>query len=602
MGLGMHRLHHVTPFCMYRSLRSLLTLLAGMLWLGLPLQVSAQTPWQPVGSGEVTQQAKIWINEGGQASIEQIAAATIDPFQPIGQSRSFSLNADAALWMRIDLPAADASKRWYLQLSSSAALDRATLYQRTASGGWKEQKAGDRVPVAKWELPEQTPVFLLDRETATTVWLRLANYPANITPRLQLLTQEAFDAQRRWSLLLLGGYFGFGILVLFLGIVHVRLYGDRAFVAYSAYVAFMLFFQLAFTGIGGLYFWPNEPAWNNAAPALFMLLLTATGIWFVREAGGLARYSKFIDKATMAWVLFGVLFSAIYTLYATKTSFAILNLYGLLSVALSMALCLWLWRRGERYGFWLFLGFLPVHLGYPFPALRSAGLIADNWLSQYAVLIGSAIEIPLLLYVLQMRAKEFNENRARMRAIDQTDPLTGLAMPPVLALRMMDALRRSRRPGQTRTLLLIELANHAEIVSKEGRTLGDRALVVAASRIVGALSDMDTVCRVDNTQFAALIESPMNLSSATDLAQKIIARGLTEPADSRSNKPLRFRVVASLLQFDAAIPQLSDSLDVNDVLAPLVKAMNGLARDPKKAIVHLSDPRSNASVPGHRPD
>jgi two-component system, sensor histidine kinase LadS len=581
-------------------LRSLLAMMACMLWLGLPMHAKAQPTASTASSREVTEQAQIWINEGGKTGIEQLAAATVDPFQPIGQSRSFSLTADAVLWMRIDLPATESRERWYLQLSSSAALDRATLYQRSASGVWKEQKAGDRIAVAKWALPEQTPVFLVDREAATTVWLSLANYPANVTPRLQLLTQDAFDAQRRWSLLLLGGYFGFGILVLFLGIVHARLYADRAFVAYSAYVAFMLFFQLAFTGLGGLYFWPNEPAWNNAAPALFMLLLTATGIWFVREAGGLARYSKLVDKAVMGWVLFGVLFSVVYTMQATKATFAILNLYGLLSVVLSIALCLWVWRRGERYGIWLFLGFLPVHLGYPFPALRSAGLIADNWLSQYAVLIGSAIEIPLLLYVLQMRAKEFNENRARMRAIDQTDPLTGLAMPPVLALRMMDALRRSRRPGQTRTLMLIELANHAEIAAKEGRTMGDRALVVAASRIVGALSDMDTVCRVDNTQFAALIETPLNLSSASDLAQKIIARGLTEPADNRSSKPLRFRVVASLLQFDAAIPELSDSLDVNDVLAPLAKAMIGLARDPKKAIVHLSDPRSTASVPGTR--
>jgi GGDEF domain-containing protein len=148
--------------------------------------------------------------------------------------------------------------------------------------------------------------------------------------------------------------------------------------------------------------------------------------------------------------------------------------------------------------------------------------------------------------------------------------------------------------------MLIELANHADIVSKEGGTMGDRALVVAASRIVGALSDMDTVCRVDNTQFAALIESPLSLSAANQLAQKIIAWGLTEPADNRSRMPLKFRVVASPLQFNSAIPELSDSLDVNDVLAPLVKAMNGLARDPKRAIVHLSDPRSSASVPGTR--
>ncbi|MBS7808518.1 7TM diverse intracellular signaling domain-containing protein [Variovorax sp. PCZ-1] len=597
----MNRFQHTTSTHFAGLLRALLSVLACMMCLGVVQLSHAQAKSTSLDSREVTRQAQIWIDDSGRATVEQVAANP-ELMKPIGQSHSFALTAESALWMRIDLAAADTKKRWYLQLSSAAFFNRASLYQRTASGQWKEQLAGDYIPVANWDSPEQTPVFLVDLQTDATVWLRLQNQPAAIAPRLLLLTQDGLDTQRRWSFLLLGGYLGFGLLVLFLGLVHAGLYRDRAFVAYSAYVAFMLLFQMAFTGIGGLYFWPHNAAWNNAAPAIFMLLLTSIGIWFVREACVLARYSKWVDRAVLAWVGFGLLFTVIYTASTNPSTLLILNLFGLLSVILSITLCLWTWRRGERYGGWLFLGFLPVHLGYPFPALRSAGMIADNWLSQYAVLIGSAIEIPLLLYILHMRAKEFNENRARMRAIDQTDPLTGLAMPPVLALRMMDALRRSRRPGQTRTLLLIELSNHAEIVSREGRTMGDRALVVAASRIVGALSDMDTVCRVDNTQFAALIESPMNLSNATDLAQKIIARGLTEPADSRSNKPLRLKVVASLLQFNDSIPELSDSLDVNDVLAPLVKAMNGLARDPKKAIVHLSDPRSSASVPGSRPD
>ena len=54
-------------------------------------------------------------------------------------------------------------------------------------------------------------------------------------------------------------------------------------------------------------------------------------------------------------------------------------------------------------------------------ALRSAGVLPDSWAMQYAVLIGSAIEIPLLLYILHQRAKHFSENRARLRAMDGTD-------------------------------------------------------------------------------------------------------------------------------------------------------------------------------------
>ena len=53
-------------------------------------------------------------------------------------------------------------------------------------------------------------------------------------------------------------------------------------------------------------------------------------------------------------------------------------------------------------------------------------------------LIGSAIEIPLLLYILHRRAKDFSENRARLRALDSTDPLTGLTVTPVLRLRKID--------------------------------------------------------------------------------------------------------------------------------------------------------------------
>ncbi len=577
-------------------LLSWLSFWLALLWL--PSLAFAQPKVADVKPGEVTMQMQFWVDESGTTTIEQLSTAVTDPFKPLEKIRSFSLQNQAALWMRLELPAMDMKERWYLQLSSGTFIDRASLFQRTASGAWIEQYAGDYVPVAKWTQPDQTPVFRLDLQNASTAWLRLENHPASIAPRLQFISEHALTAQRHWTYLLLGGSFGFGLLVLFLGMVHARLYADRAFVAYSAYVAFMLFFQVAFTGIGGLFFWPEWAKWNNASPAFFMLLLTASGIWFVREACVLVRHNRFVDKAVMAWVGFGVVFTLIYILAANRSTFIILNLYGLLSVILSIALCLWVWRRGERYGGWLFLGFLPVHLGYPFPALRSAGVIADNWLSQYAVLIGSAIEIPLLLYVLHLRAKEFSENRARMRAIDHTDPLTGLAIAPVLTLRVRDALRRSRRQEQAHTLMLVELANHGDIVQTEGRPIGDRALVVAAANLLSTVHELDTVCRVDDARFANLIETPMDSAATRVLAQQIIARGLAEVVDDRSEKPLRFRVVTAALDHTYSELTASQDLDLERILAPLIAAMNRLADEPKKTIFHIPPgPASAVTVP-----
>ena len=161
--------------------------------------------------------------------------------------------------------------------------------------------------------------------------------------------------------------------MLFLGWVHVRLYGDRVFLAYVAYVTCMLGFQIAFTGLGGLFFWPNLPRWNDAAPALFMLWLTGAGIWFVREVSALSRHSPRLYRLATVWSLFGFTYPILYFFFLSPAAFKLLNLYGLLSVLLSFALCIWAWRKGEIYAGWIALGFMPLHLAYPFPALRSAG-------------------------------------------------------------------------------------------------------------------------------------------------------------------------------------------------------------------------------------
>jgi two-component system, sensor histidine kinase LadS len=573
-------------------------LLCCFLALSLHVPVVAQISSETGLGGEVTLQSQYWIDQGGAASIDQLLVTTPDPFQRIERHRSFNLAKGSALWLRLDLPAMDSKERWFLKLSSGTFIDQVRSFQRTASGTFKQQRAGDHLPVGQWDLPDQTPVFQVDLSRSSTVWLRLENQPAAIAPRLQLLSESSLASNRRWSFLLLGGYFGFGLLVLFIGVVHARLYGDRAFVAYSAYVAFMLLFQLSFTGIGGLYFWPHWAAWNNASPAIFMLLLTSSGIWFVREACVLKRHSRSVDNAVMAWVGFGVLFTVIYVLLTSRLTFAVLNLFGLLSVILSITLCLWVWRRGERYGGWLFLGFLPVHLGYPFPALRSAGVIADNWLSQYAVLIGSAIEIPLLLYILHKRAKESSENSARLRAIDHTDPLTGLSMAPVLTVRVRDALRRSTRRGFVQTLMLVDLSNHSEIAKADGRSAGDRALVVAASQILSVVGDLGTVSRIDDARFAVLVESAPGSTATGTLAQRIVAKGLAQPFDSLSAMPLRFRVVSAALVHQSIAPKPGQDIDLNEVLAPLVEAMEDLATTPKKAIVNLTPAVAAAGLPG----
>lgn len=552
--------------------------------------VSGMALAKPVpGEGDITLQSRFWIDSSGQSSVDQ-AVAQADRFEDMQRPRTFNLEPGAALWVQVQTGPLDPSRRWYLLLTAAAFTNQASLYVRDANGAWTVQRSGDHLPVAQWDHPDQTPVFAVDPARSDAMWLRILNSPAPTSPHLQLLTEENLQSKRYTTFLLIGGYLGFGLLVLFLGWVHARLYGDRAFVAYCFYVASMLGFQASYTGIAGLFFWPQWAAWNDMAPAFFMLWLTGSGIWFVREACAVSRYHRGVDRFVVAWALFGLVFPFVYVALTGPITFKLLNIYGLLSVLLSISLCIWTWRKGETYAGWLALGFLPVHLGYPFPALRSAGILPDSWATQYAVLIGSAIEIPLLLYILHRRAKDFSENRARLKAMESTDPLTGLTIVPVLKLRLRDALKRAKRSGHQCGLIVVELSNHGEIVTREGREAGDRALVVAASRLAGVARDVDTVCRVSDTRFAVLMEGPVKSDLLKLVAQHVVAKGLERVPTLPTDLPLRFRLVS------AAPPESeSDESEAPDehLLGQLHRALDRLGNEPRKVVMHLS-PRLQA--------
>lgn len=565
-------------------------------WLGcLVLMAWLLSGSEARAASDITSQVRHWIDPQGRADIQEVAELPGERWETSGRARTFAV-PEGALWLAHDLPPLDPSRRWYVVLSGAAFINQVACFQRDAGGLWRMQHAGDHLPVARWTHPDQTPVCQLDAVAGGTVWLRLENRPAAISPRLQLMTEQALQTRRYHTFLLMGVYLGFGLLVMFLGAVHARLYADRAFGAYTCYVAAMLGFQVSFTGLGGLFLWPHWAWWNDASSAVFMLWLTAAGLWFVREVLALKRHHPGLDRFVWAWSLFGLLYPGLYLGVLSPPAFAVLNAYGLGSVLLSTGLCLWAWRHREPYAGWVTLGFLPLHLAYPFPALRSVGLMPDHWTTQYALVLGSAVEIPLLLHVLHRRAKDFNENRARMRALDSTDPLTGLTLPPVLMLRLRDAMRRARRHGHSCGLVLVELSNHEELGDKGGAAQADRALVVTASQLSGLVRDLDTVSRVEATRFAMLLEGPYRPEMLRRLAQHIVARGL---AATQGETPLRLKVVTIALPDWTLTEPSVEEQDVTRLLDRLQRAMDHM--DSGKVVLHLPLPVFSASPPGAHP-
>jgi hypothetical protein len=215
------------------------------------LASQGRPPRRPRSGEFVTPHTRYWIDHApASATIDEVLRLPPDALHAIERPRSFEIDR-GALWLRYDVPALDTARRWYLVLEGGAFTNRATLYTPGVGGAWQVQEAGDHLPVAQWTHPSRMPVFALDGAAGTAVWVRLENHPAPLSPSLRLQDAQDLQMSRDRSQLWLGVYLGFGLMVLFLGWVHVRLYGDRVFIAYVAYVTCMLGFQIAFTGLGG---------------------------------------------------------------------------------------------------------------------------------------------------------------------------------------------------------------------------------------------------------------------------------------------------------------------------------------------------------------
>src|SRR6185369_17495636 len=97
--------------------------------------------------------------------------------------------------------------------------------------------------------------------------------------------------------------------------------------------------------------------------------------------------------------------------------------------------------------------------GTALPLMHNLGWLPLTFVTQYGVPIGAMLEIPLVLIGLYFRSRERRDNRVRLEALSNTDPLTGVGSHRVLMDRLEHLLVRSHRDSILGTVLRVHVAN-----------------------------------------------------------------------------------------------------------------------------------------------
>jgi diguanylate cyclase (GGDEF)-like protein len=538
------------------------------------LQLSEMTP-----KLSLADRSQFLVDRGGRLTAAGIEARQAElPFAVRPRGHQVLLGDGDALWVRFTARALAQENHWLLEVDLPG-VDEVSLHFRNAAGQWASQQAGDSLPQSVWPQRGRKPFLLLSQETGrdVTYFLRIQHERVPFSGGLFIKTQTVVAEQEQSALFLLGAYFGLAALAIVVALANALVYRDHGFSTYVIYVAAMVLGQAGMTGAGGLLFWPEWPGLNNPMTFLMNTFAGATGVLFVRTVATPRQYSTLLDRLAMGVIFALMVVSAVDVFVPTAAGFA-LSMH-LLTLTLSMLLVLVLLAlaiaRGDRHSRWIAAGFGLIVLGGAFPVARNFGLISSGFLSEYGLMLGSALEMPLLFYGLNRRLNEQTESRARARALAVTDPLTGLASGRKLLTLLQASLVRART-GRPFAMMVIELANHASLLREHGREDAERALVLAAARLKTVVRDIDTVARVGSQHFAVLMESPCTLEEANAMATYVVAVGLRDSGVLPDGATLRFHVVLSLLP----VPDL----DAQGTLQMLLQELKRITPDARKTI------------------
>lgn len=561
-------------------------LLPGTLWAqvipaGVPILplTSSATPEKPDAYLEFLVDTTGTLTVG--ALHQKTPAASQPAFTPIQRGARYTLG-EGALWLRFTALAADAQTHWHLTVPQ-ATVDEATLYYPGASGEWVMQRAGDTVAMSSWAQTGRYPVFSLSREAGKPVTyylkIRHSRVPYSVLP--QIVSESRLIKIRQDEHMLLGIYFGLAALLIVVSSVNSVVYRDSGFASYLVYITFFAASQAATTGVAGLYLWPEWPVVTNGVTIVLLACAAAAACWFVRVIAVPRRYSRVLD-----WMMLGVIFTlppvgllnawlpVVASAFAAYNMLIIVGLLALLTSVMIAAV------EDERNGRWIALGGLPVMVGAMFALLRNLGLLPSGLLTEYGLMIGFALQAPILFWGLHQRVAQRRSVSARVSRIKNTDPLTGLHSADVITHKLRQSLVTFQRYKLPFALLVIDLTNVAKLHKLYGRETADRAMVLAAACIRGVAHSTTTLARVGETQFALLLEGPINADTANAMATKILAGGLRPTTRLPDFEPLQFHIAVG--HFSPGVSISPD--DSGAFLARMLKTLQDMNDGSRKAI------------------
>ena len=400
-----------------------------------------------------------------------------------GQGRAATSDAlsfgigSAPVWLhlRVENPGQHPQRRLFL--AGATWLDYVDVWFVDPDGTITSFNAGDAEAEQQRAVPAMGYLFEHRWQPGVSELLVRVQTDDPLVLPLILMGPEAWEGAQRATHYTYGIVYGFLLallaynLMLFIGL---RQYSH---LNYSVYLASFIAMNVAYTGHGFAWFWPEAFEFQRYIIFILMALFACTGLRFASVFLALSDYSPRANRALAlgcAGFVAALLVTVALGLHreAAYVAFTIALLFSLVMVELGWAAVARRYPAGRYFLAAACFGMA----GTLVTTLTVWGWVPFSQLAFRAVEFGLLIEATLLALAVAylVRQHEMARRQAEHRA--SVDPLTGLCNRRALASRGEALLAMARRNGQPLSLVLFDLDHFKLINDRHGHAAGDQVL------------------------------------------------------------------------------------------------------------------------------
>lgn len=375
---------------------------------------------------------------------------------------------DHPVWLRIDIPPVGENSYFELQAPN---IDSLFFYHVAEGEIVHADTSGEAYSFGSRAEPVPNFLFAISSlETPSAIYLRIRSGKQLILPFSIAPKEELYWQQNRQDIFF-GVYAGI-ILVMFLYNLFIWFsVRDNNYLYYVLYIFFVGLTQLVLNGYGNVYFWP-ENQWLSVRSAHFCGVLSGvTTVIFAQHYLHTRQYARW-------WHYLLNFYLGVYTIAGVLTitghlvlAYKLIN-FCAIAAFLLVIVAARIWRKGFHPALYFLIAWSIFLIGVTVFVLRDLGVLPYNNVTQYALPIGSALEVVLLSFALadrinQLKREKEREQEAKLRALRDNEQII-TQQNIVLERKVNERTRELANSNEELNVTLSELrAAQAQLVDAE---------------------------------------------------------------------------------------------------------------------------------------